>query len=1046
MPPFGSEPSSQLEGRDDELLELNVAWQQACTGHGRIVVVSGEAGIGKSALLGSLAALATAGGVKPVWGRAWEFADAPAYFPVWPCFTELGVSVAEMQSASAFALWEKALAALSAATQEKPSLWLLEDLHAADLQTLDLLTFLAQPLRVLKALVVVTARPSHARLDERCSQRLLRLARDGTDLRLGPLAADGVERLAKRYAGELSQPALVELLELTSGNPLFVVECSRAMKAAGFDSPRGVPTSIRQIVIERLQLLPAASRSLLESGSVLGREFSAALLGRMHELLPARVIDELLPALRSGVVVERAPGSFVFSHVIVQGAVYENLPAERRSKLHAKAESALGRLPAAPDISLERARHALAGTTPESECAALAHVFSAGRALEQAHAFDRAHALYCRVREKMASGELSQQLPGVERLHMAHVAERAGKSAESRALSLEVLAAARIAGDWQLFARASLELGRTLRPGLIDAELVTSLREALDHLDDPDAPLACRLLARLSAALQPAPDPQGPVAMATRAIAQARRNPDPETLLEVLDFAGSAYVEYAPIELRLETAEALLAQATLARDFARTQRARARLAIERATLGDFDAYEMQVREMLQEAEAGGAAGAKIRPLLMASLSAANRGKLAESDGHLAEARQLLRLTDDAGLKLSFRAHSLSRACMLHHDVELELCEASLPDMLQGIPESELTLVILRAAVRARLEQLELARADLRFAWPRLGPMLGAFQTVVAEVAAFVGDRDMCASCHAQLLPFAGTDALGGHVSVSYDGPVDRLLGLLEGRLGKLDSAEIKLRAALQLAERRRFDAWVAQGRYDLGNLLREGGRGDEARSAWQAAAELAEKCEMVGLVARARTRLQGTVVGHVPASVRRAPLAGNELIMVREGDLYLLELGELSARIRATRGAELLARLVDAREQEIHVLALASDAAGATTESNAGDALDRIALRQYRVRLQDLKAQLSEAEERADRGRVEALEREQEAIRRELARAVGLGGKSRQSASTTERARVNVQRRLKDAIERVADVSPELGAWLARCVRTGTYCSFRSSY
>jgi tetratricopeptide (TPR) repeat protein len=1038
---LGSEPSSQLEGRDEELLALSVAWRDACAGHGRIVVVSGEAGIGKSTLMASLSSHAAQTGVTPVWGRAWEFADAPAYFPLWPCLAALGLSSSAMETASPFVQWETVLAALSTAVHEKPCLWLLEDLHAADLQTLDLLTFLAQPLRVLKALVVVTTRPSDPRLDDRCEQRLLRLARDGMDLRLGPLGPDGVERLAKRYAGELSKLALQELLELTSGNPLFVVECARAMKSTGSHAPRGVSPSIRQIVLERLQLLPDASRQLLESGSVLGREFNAALLGRMHELLPSRVIDELLPALRSGIVSERAPGSFVFSHVIVQGAVYENLSAGRSSQLHARAESALGSLPAAPDVSLERARHALAGLRPETEIAALAQVFSAGRALEQTGAFDRAHSLYRRVREKIAGGELSRPLSAVELLHMAFVAERAGKSAESRALSLEVLTAARTAADWQLFGLASLELGRALRPGLIDAVLVVSLREALAHLEDPESGLACRLLARLAAALQPAEIPQGPVDMATEAIARARRNGDPATLLEVLDFAGSAYIEYAPHQLRLEAAEALLEKATEARDFPRTQRARARLAFERATLGNFDAYDLHVAEMLQEAALSGAAPGKIRPLLMASLAAANRGKLAESDAHLAEARQLLRLTDDAGLALSFRAHALSRACMLHLDAELETLEANLPSMVQGVPDNEVTLVVLRSAVRARLERLELARADLRFAWPRVGPMMGAFQAVVAEVAAFVGEPDICAGCHALLLPFAGTDALGGHVSVSYDGPVDRLLGLLEARLGKHASAESKLRAALQLAEQRRFDAWVAQGRYDLGNLLDATRRLGEARGLWQASAELAEKCQMVGLVTRARARLGAGVVGQAPPDVRSA----DKLSMERQGELYLVQRGGYSARIRATRGAELLVRLIEAPEQEIHVLALASDEAGATTETNAGDAVDRTALRQYRNRLDDLREQLTEAEAHADRGRAETLRREQQALEREIARALGLGGKARQAASTTERARVNVQRRLKDVIERITEASPELGAWLARSVRTGTYCCFQAS-
>jgi tetratricopeptide (TPR) repeat protein len=351
---------------------------------------------------------------------------------------------------------------------------------------------------------------------------------------------------------------------------------------------------------------------------------------------------------------------------------------------------------------------------------------------------------------------------------------------------------------------------------------------------------------------------------------------------------------------------------------------------------------------------------------------------------------------------------------------------------------------LRGAARARLERLEPAREDLRTAWAGAGPSLGTFLTVLAEVAAFVKEPEICAACRALLLPLAGTDALGGHVSLSYEGPVDRLLGLLESALGEHASAERKLRAALALAERRGFDAWMAQGHYDVGNLLLATGRAAEGRACLQAAAELAEGRQMVGLATRARARLVGAGVGAgATSSVSSAMPAAAKLVMVREGELYRIEQGAQSVRIRATRGAELLARLVDAPNQEIHVLALAGDDGAATVESNAGDSIDRAALRQYRARLKDLDTLLAEAQSRADLGRIDVLGRERVALERELSRALGLGGRTRQAGSTTERARVNVQRRLKDALERIAEANPELGAWLARAVSTGTYCSFR---
>lgn len=1035
-----SSVSPQLEGRESERSQLRAAFDAACGGHGRIVVLSGEAGIGKSTLLDDLAGYAAEQGAMPVMGRAWEFADAPAYFPVWPCLAALGLP-AESRQASAFTLWEGVLGALSAAARTQPQLWLLEDLHAADLQTLDLLAFLAQPLRVLKALVVVTTRPRDPRLSERAEQRLLRLARDGTDLRLAPLSTQEVERLAKRHAGELPATALRELLELTSGNPLFVVECARAFKASGLHALRGVSPTIRQVVLERLQLLPDEARRLLESGSVLGRELSAALLARMHDVLPARVVDTLLPALKSGVILERAPGSFGFSHVVVQSAIYESLPAEQRARLHVKAEQALRSLPDAPEVLLERARHALSGVTPATEASALELVEEAARSLETSLAFDRAHALYARLREKVASGELSRGPSGEQLLHHAAIAELAGRAGESRSLSLAVLSQAKHDGDFELYARAALELGRGLRPGLIDAELVTALQTALRYFPDEASATGCRLLARLAAALQPAPDPDEPVQMASEAIARAKKLAEPALLVEVLDVAGSALVEYAPLPQRLEAASELLEQATAQRDLPRVQRARARLAFERATLGDFDAYDVHVADMLRDAELLGSAQARIRPLLMASLAAANRGNSAESESLLIEAGQLVTLVDDPGLLLSYRAHRFSRAWLLHRDDEMEEFLANAQRTMVGVPAAEPTIAFLRGAARARYEQPALAAPDLWLAFTRLGPSIGAFISLIAEGAAEIEDLELCRACYEHLSPLSGQDALGGHVSVSYEGPVDRLLARLQAVLGEHAEAEKKLRAALALAERRGFRTWVAQGHYDLARFLVKQSRAGEARQAFERAVELATECQMPGLVARAQAHLSGTEAP--PVSIAR-PATTEQLVMQREGELYRLERGRLLARIRVSRGAELLARLVEAPGQEIHVLALAADEAP-TVESNAGDAVDRTALRQYKARLQELAELLDEAEQHADRGRAEALRREQTALERELSRALGLGGKARQAGSTSERARVNVQRRLKDALERVAEANPELGAWLSRSVRTGTYCAFHPS-
>jgi hypothetical protein len=140
---------------------------------------------------------------------------------------------------------------------------------------------------------------------------------------------------------------------------------------------------------------------------------------------------------------------------------------------------------------------------------------------------------------------------------------------------------------------------------------------------------------------------------------------------------------------------------------------------------------------------------------------------------------------------------------------------------------------------------------------------------------------------------------------------------------------------------------------------------------------------------------------------------------------------------------QLLVRLVERPNEEIHVLALASDDGASVPPSDAGEVIDARARDAYRRRLAEITDALDEAERHADAGRLPGLRQERDALVAELARAVGLGGRSRAAGSATERARVNVQRRLKDAIARVSEADTALGRYLEAAIRTGTFCSFR---
>jgi non-specific serine/threonine protein kinase len=126
---------------------------------------------------------------------------------------------------------------------------------------------------------------------------------------------------------------------------------------------------------------------------------------------------------------------------------------------------------------------------------------------------------------------------------------------------------------------------------------------------------------------------------------------------------------------------------------------------------------------------------------------------------------------------------------------------------------------------------------------------------------------------------------------------------------------------------------------------------------------------------------------------------------------------------------------------ELHVL----DLSGSSTEvasDDAGPALDATARAQYKRRITELNEQLEEAKEFADIGRADELQHELDSLTQELSRAFGLGGRQRRSGSDAERARVNVRRRVKDAIDHIAEQNADAGRYLENTIKTGSYCKY----
>ena len=164
-----------------------------------------------------------------------------------------------------------------------------------------------------------------------------------------------------------------------------------------------------------------------------------------------------------------------------------------------------------------------------------------------------------------------------------------------------------------------------------------------------------------------------------------------------------------------------------------------------------------------------------------------------------------------------------------------------------------------------------------------------------------------------------------------------------------------------------------------------------------------------------------------------------------EGDFWTVAFEGRTVRVRDLKGMRYLSRLLAEPGREFHVLdlvALEGGSRGRPVLGDAGELLDAHAKQAYRRRLAEIDEDLDEADAQGDAARAAQATVERDFLLRELAGAVGLGGRDRRAASASERARAGVTRAVRQAVARIGEHNPSLGEHLGRAVRTGTYCAY----
>jgi hypothetical protein len=1089
---MGAAPPA-LIGRGDEIATLRASLEDAAAGRGSLLLASGEPGIGKTRLLEEAARLAAsfasgevelgstepiAGGSEPVrgfrgqrgfavaWGRAWEAGGAPEYWPwiqilrtlqrvVGGEVGRLAVELAGGGSSESdrFALFDRVVGALGDAAAGRPLLVLLDDLHAADPSSLRLLELLASQLGELRVVVAASFRDVEARLSPEVGDRLARIARRGRSLPLGRLGPSDVAALVRETGTLPDDRAVVEMVHAaTEGNPLFVGELVRLIASRTNVPPGGrlpVPDGVRAVMRERLRLLGAECLPLLEVAAVIGREFNVALLAGAAAADAAAIPSRLARALASGLVEERGPGHYAFSHALVGETLATDLDPGRRSALHRAVAGALERRhagdPAGP--LAEIAHHYLEAGASAADVAVAAAVRAAERAM-RGLAFEDAAALL----ERALGAEALVTPPDGQRraellLALGEACLRAGSSERGKQACREAVVLGREHGSSALVARAALTYGIEFSFAVVDRVLVGLLEGALAMLPPEDSPLRARVMARLSGAMQPAADPSVPMRVAREAIAMARRLGDGhgEVRLDVLHTAGSALVDYAPPEERIALSREVIALATAPRDRPRAVRARLRLVFDHLELGDLAGVETATRAYEAAVEEFPQPRYRWPSLLLQAMRALLEGRFAEDRRLLDEAETLAERARDPNLGRAMKAHRLIAARLAGAEAEarvaaeshLETIKAAMGPSISRL--HHLWVILLSAESRA-----ELATALGAFTHDELVTACQDFNLAcfLAEVVAILGDRALAERLTPALAPRAGRLCVATMLGFAVQDLGDRSLLLLAATRGAWDDVERHAQDALALAERLGSSPFAARVRLDWATAVTARGRAEDrarARTLFEEALALAERVGMPELAAVCQQAL-AAAPGGAPTPAPFQP--GARIEAVREGDTWTLSGGGEVCRVRDSRGMQMLARLLERPGEELHVLDLAGADREAVDGGDAGEVLDREARAAYQARVRELDDALAEAESWNDTGRAERARRELEALRAELARAVGLGGRERREGRAVERARVNVQRRITDALRRIQELRPNLGRYLSMTVRTGTYCAY----
>jgi len=877
--PTGDAARTAFVGRDSELAELVAGLDDAFSGRGRLFLVAGEPGIGKSRLAEELIADARGRGARVLVGRCWEAGGAPAYWPwVQSLRTyvrdarsdvlrhELGVGAADLaevlpelrrlfpdlpepspvSEGARFRLFEAATALLLGGTRDRPVVLVLDDLHAADEPSLLLLRFVAREIAASRLLMVCAYRDIDPALRDPLGAALAELLREPhtTHIALAGLTERDVAEYVELSTGVAPADWLVAAIHTeTEGNPFFMAEVVRLLAGEGGiadpDAQLRIPAGVRAVISQRVGRLSERCRNLLVSASVMGREFGLEALAQLSGVSTHELLDVLDEAMAERVVgeVPASPGRLRFGHALIRDTLYEELTPARRMRLHHDAATALEAV-YADEIErhlTELAQHYFASAPAGVADQAIEYAWRAGDRATSQLAHEEAVRLY-----RMAIDALSLRGQGDEVVRcelLLALGEAQARAGDTTAAQKALLAAAEIAGRLHLpeqFGRAALGFeGRFVWPRAADARTIPLLEEALRLLEG-DSALRVAVLARLCGAMRAEPwrhDERA--AIGEEAVASARRLGDAATIAYALEGRWAVLFDAVP-----ENSEERLAVATemaeLGHESGEKERAWSGHLAQVVVLmerGDRPAADAELERVMELADA-------LRQPAQLQMTLGTRALFALLDARFDAAEALIEESVTLGERTWMRS-------LLNARVELWMLrwqQGRLPEVreviersLEEFPERGPFCRCVLTHLKAELGELAEARrlfdelaADRFASVPPTSDRLVNLG-LLSDVAATLNDADHAEVLYELLLPAAARNAVD--VPEIFTGAVARNLGVLAALTSRWAEAEAHFAAALELNEGFGGRPWVAHTQLGFSRmLLARNEPGDRGRS------------------------------------------------------------------------------------------------------------------------------------------------------------------------------------------------------------------------